>query len=612
MIINKGSKSAFSLTELLIVLMIIAVLFAALAPIMTKRKVVGGDWSNESVWNYVTGDPNRDSYFDPQITSWPSIAFIGVNPGDLTDANDYNYGGKLTIRAKTKQHMIQFRYGSDTGANTGSLFIDRGNMLLGTGFYNRSNDTGSDAFVRNTVLGLNTFRLPSNALNQNMTTVGSFTMFDSSARGGSSLTAIGTNAARDYGLDFDATPSWSTFVGANAGRTENAPDTSVGVGYNSLFSPNLWGAGNTVVGANTGNGLTGRASANSRAYPKVSGGYNVIGSSGYYGTTAQLNTILGYGTYVNKNPEMSFMTAVGYGACDSFTADVGVRTCIGYKSASAVHGTNSATGDPMNENTGNYVFLGGTPYGGFAGRSVLEVHNIAGGFSPTSKDPNASVVLNSNLVVRGRLFAPETAGYDGKLARYGYRPYGYLDPIWTCDRFLLKYWGCALTGGWALFNKSTVSNNFLSGDQNSGVTNASSYGFVNVDGFPNLKSDIRLKENLSNNNDGIDKILNIESYHYTFKADENSLPQVGVIAQKLQKIFPNAVRKGDDGYLRIHWDEMFYALINAVKHINERVEKIAHDVAQMVQDVDTLSDSNKSIQKRVSDLNARAAKLEKK
>ena len=58
MILHK--KQAFSLTELLIVLVVIAILFAAMAPIVTKRRN-GADIANESVWNYVNDDENYKS-----------------------------------------------------------------------------------------------------------------------------------------------------------------------------------------------------------------------------------------------------------------------------------------------------------------------------------------------------------------------------------------------------------------------------------------------------------------------------------------------------------------------------------------------------------------------
>ena len=46
------------------------------------------------------------------------------------------------------------------------------------------------------------------------------------------------------------------------------------------------------------------------------------------------------------------------------------------------------------------------------------------------------------------------------------------------------------------------------------------------------------------------------------------------MAQDLQKVFPDAVTKGDDGYLRIRFEDMFYAIINAVKELDAKITAI--------------------------------------
>ena len=56
-------KRAFSLTELLIVMVVVAVLFSALVPIMTKRRN-GLTNATEPVWQYVNDDDDKDAYFD--------------------------------------------------------------------------------------------------------------------------------------------------------------------------------------------------------------------------------------------------------------------------------------------------------------------------------------------------------------------------------------------------------------------------------------------------------------------------------------------------------------------------------------------------------------------
>ena len=121
MILHK--KQAFSLTELLIVLVVIAILFAAMEPIVTKRRN-GADIANESVWNYVNDDDQMDAFYDPGMRTWTSTAVFGFTPSKLESPY-----AKTIIKAKPKQRMIQFRYGSGSGISTGSLFLDDKNNI---------------------------------------------------------------------------------------------------------------------------------------------------------------------------------------------------------------------------------------------------------------------------------------------------------------------------------------------------------------------------------------------------------------------------------------------------------------------------------------------------
>lgn len=101
-------------------------------------------------------------------------------------------------------------------------------------------------------------------------------------------------------------------------------------------------------------------------------------------------------------------------------------------------------------------------------------------------------------------------------------------------------------------------------------------------------SDIRLKNIVSPYNSGLAEIEKINVYNYTYKNDNDKKPQVGVIAQDLKKIFPASIKEDSKGYLKIRWDEMFYAAINAIKELNNKVENIAKNVQTITKDIVTL------------------------
>lgn len=95
-------------------------------------------------------------------------------------------------------------------------------------------------------------------------------------------------------------------------------------------------------------------------------------------------------------------------------------------------------------------------------------------------------------------------------------------------------------------------------------------------------SDRRLKNVGSKYNDGLDIIRKLQPYNYTMKADEKKKPRIGIIAQDLQKVLPNAVSKNDNGYLAIRQDDILYSMLNSVKQLDKMVQGLIKDVKSIL------------------------------
>ena len=119
-------------------------------------------------------------------------------------------------------------------------------------------------------------------------------------------------------------------------------------------------------------------------------------------------------------------------------------------------------------------------------------------------------------------------------------------------------------------------------------------------------SDRRLKNVGEKYTAGLEELKKLDFYHYTFKKDEAKTPMVGVMAQDLQKVFPDAVKKGDDGFLRIRLEDMFYAVINAVKELDTRINDIKTSFSSKLdaqeQRIANLEKQNAELQKENSEL----------
>ena len=601
MILHK--KQAFSLTELLIVLVVIAILFAAMAPIVTKRRN-GADIANESVWNYVNDDDQMDAFYDPGMRTWTSTAVFGFTPSKLESPY-----AKTIIKAKPKQRMIQFRYGSGSGISTGSLFLDDKNNIYLTS--NNDKLVNTDKSKSTTAAGLGALSNRSDVTYS--VALGSDAFKgdkDTSSTNDTIINAIGSASSKNLkGV------STTTAIGALSNQSRINPVYTVAIGGQSLASFDYQPQKSVYVGYSTG---AGEKNTSIVAYNTI------LGSSYPGGEGSNSNTILGYNSYTNGYEAAKHVTAVGAYTCNSIkgvksdSANAG-RTCIGYGSGREYNNTP----DAFTQDDYDRVFLGGTPLGGFNGRGVVEVHNIntsytalmtdeAGAHGATESLPSNSVVMNSNIVVRGGLYTYSPR----KLV--GHRPIG-IDPAWTNTFVCNGDYYLSVSGrrgyhcnpGANFGTPGEKSESFFEAGNTCGGLDKYPTG---TSGCPNLKttSDRRLKDNISENNSGLKEILTLKPYEYIFKSDKKKTPQVGVIAQDLQKVFPNSVHQSEDGYLHIRWDEMFYAMINAIKTLDKKVVQIASDITGMESDVKQLKSSHSKIQKQIASLNERATKLERK
>lgn len=598
MILHK--KQAFSLTELLIVLVVIAILFAAMAPIVTKRRN-GADIANESVWNYVNDDDQMDAFYDPGMRTWTSTAVFGFTPSKLESPY-----AKTIIKAKPKQRMIQFRYGSGSGISTGSLFLDDKNNIYLTS--NNDKLVNADKSKSTTAAGLGALSNRSNVTYS--VALGSDAFKgdkDTSSTNDTIINAIGSASSKNLkGV------STTTAIGALSNQSRINPVYTVAIGGQSLASFDYNPQKSVYVGYSTG---AGEKNTSDVAYNTI------LGSSYPGGEGSNSNTILGYNSYTNGYEAAKHVTAVGAYTCNSIkgvksdSANAG-RTCIGYGSGREYNNTP----DAFTQDDYDRVFLGGTPLGGFNGRGVVEVHNINTSYTALMEDeagahgakeslPSNSVVMNSNIVVRGGLYT-----YSPKKL-VGHRPIG-ISAAWT-NKFVCKddqYVSISGKRGYHCIwdgSPGDKSESFFEAGNTCGGLDKYPTG---TSGCPNLKttSDRRLKDNISENNSGLKEILALKPYEYIFKSDKKKTPQVGVIAQDLQKVFPNSVHQSEDGYLHIRWDEMFYAMINAIKTLDKKVVQIASDITGMESDVKQLKSSHSKIQKQIASLNERATKLERK
>jgi hypothetical protein len=119
----------------------------------------------------------------------------------------------------------------------------------------------------------------------------------------------------------------------------------------------------------------------------------------------------------------------------------------------------------------------------------------------------------------------------------------------------------AATNQWGV--GGTTSSDTFSILNNGGAGVALSWGSTSWSGV----SDEKLKNITGEINNGISKVCSLRAAEFTWKSDEENKPQVGLIAQDVQKVLPEAVSEEND-VLAIRYTEVIPLLVASIKELN--------------------------------------------
>ncbi len=98
-------------------------------------------------------------------------------------------------------------------------------------------------------------------------------------------------------------------------------------------------------------------------------------------------------------------------------------------------------------------------------------------------------------------------------------------------------------------------------------------------------SDERLKADIKPLGLSMDDLDGITAYRYHYMADDDETPRIGVIAQEVQAVFPEAVKTGEDGMMSVDYPALVPVLLDAVKQLKAENDAIRR---QMKADNDNL------------------------
>jgi len=370
-----------------------------------------------------------------------------------------------------------------------------------------------------------------------------------------------------------------TAVGANAGASMTSGEALTALGYNAAnlnTGNSITALGHNALGSNTtGDQCTAVGSA--ALIANTTGSYNVaMGRQALVANTSASNNVgVGYqALYTNTTGAQ--LTAVGYKAGYANTAS---GNCyIGYNAGVACTGS---------ENT----FVGGTNNSGFG-------------------VGQATTTGTNNAVFGSAAFAKNTTGSSNLCLGYqaGYEITTGNNNI--CLGYNTGNFGAALTtGGQNVYigvnagpSSASVTYEMCIATLNS-QGKGSTTGFINPNGGGVYQgnnsgswsqvSDQRLKKNIVDNTDGLEKISQLRVRNFEYRLPEeiteldpscaipNKGVQLGVIAQEIQEVFPDCVKTESTGVISVDSDNLTWYMINAIKDLKALVDAQATTIAAL-------------------------------
>ena len=555
----------FSLMEMMVVLLIVAIIAAASAPMVTK-KLSRNTGTGDSPWVF-TGLENSIAY---NMNESNSSAIIGASTVEDMPAGLER--PRLFLNGDNTHPALAF---GENGRYVSHIIVDG----------ERNTITFNDAAVgrNSTAIGLSQNELAGGFIPESAIAIGAYANAHSfttvvgttAVASGQGSVAIG-NGAYAQGPASIAISPYFEYVGPENFATKDEDGTltkaegsealAIGGRARSIGTQSI--AIGTMSHANSVNtvsiGFSSEANGNSgiaigcRALSNNNSGRGI--AIGNYATaTGAKSVAIGSDTVDNRNGNYTRATEENAIAIGPDARATGAHSVALGASSRAKAENSAAIGAGVSVDQPGQIKIGG---------------------------PDHTVYIPGNLVVDGNVALAASTARNG--------------------RVFIRTWG-----SWYSGHKLS----FIEFDTESRQVKVKGEGWADNKSFdhgvmPGYFSDKRLKNLGRKYTAGLAELKKLDFFHFTFKQDEEKTPHVGVIAQDLQKVFPDAVTKGEDGYLRIRWEDMFYAVINAVKELDNKITEIVQNITDINSTIEKQNQTISEQAKIIEEQNTRLEELE--
>lgn len=393
---------------------------------------------------------------------------------------------------------------------------------------------------RNTGIGAGTLFLGNN--NNDNTAIGFEALFttglsSSGINQGNANTAIGANALHD-----NTTGYWNVATGTNAlkANTTGFGNTATGT---SALATNSIGNNNTAMGLNTmivgtGNDNTAMGSGALNSINTGNGNTSIGVASLFTNATGNNNTAIGKNADVTMG-NLTNATAIGY------------SSKVGASNNLILGGMDSAAVDVAIGTTAAFAYgHGGT-------NRILELKNSAA----------AGGSVQSHLILSTTANAGSLGGLTwASTSLSGEQRTGFIGSIFeTANQTRLSFY--------TRDNAGALNERFyIQGTGNAWLA-----------GTLTQASDARLKKNIKPLSSILKNLTQLNGYTYNWiNEQKDNEQQIGLLAQEVQKIYPQLVKENNKGELSVNYTGLVPVLLEGMKEQQKQIDELKKMVQQLI------------------------------
>ncbi|MBK7123678.1 MAG: tail fiber domain-containing protein [Chitinophagaceae bacterium] len=103
-----------------------------------------------------------------------------------------------------------------------------------------------------------------------------------------------------------------------------------------------------------------------------------------------------------------------------------------------------------------------------------------------------------------------------------------------------------------------------------------------------IPSDLRYKKNIQEINSPLSKLKQVRGVTYQYKRDEfpsmgfTDAGQIGFIAQEIEKVFPELVVTGKNGYKAVDYSKITPVLLEAIKDQQKQIDELNRKLEKLI------------------------------